>query len=74
MNAFHICGAVLAGWALLISFLGVTKEGFPGSPGGARIVSAISVVLVLLAIGTAVYTSATEAEGPGEATAAVLPR
>ena len=40
-----------------MSFLGIARENFPGSDGGARIVGAISVVLTALAIGTAIYTS-----------------
>jgi hypothetical protein len=60
VNAFHVCGAILAVWAVIVSFLGITREGFPGTEGAARVVGAISVVLVLAAIGTAVYTSATE--------------
>jgi formate-dependent nitrite reductase membrane component NrfD len=75
VNAFHVCGAILAIWALVVSFLGVTREGFPGP--AERVVGAISVVLVLLAIGAAIYTGATEEEeeeGEGEEAALVLPR
>jgi hypothetical protein len=70
VNAFHFFGASLAIWALVVSFLGITREGFPGSPQAARTVGAISVILALLAIGTAIYTGATEEdeqpEGQGE--------
>lgn len=62
MNAFHVCGILLAVWALTVSFLGITREGFPGSAGAARAVGAISVLLAMAAIGTAIYTSATEEE------------
>ena len=62
MNAFHVCGILLAAWALTVSFLGITREGFPESPGAARAVGAISVLLAMAAIGTAIYTSATEEE------------
>jgi hypothetical protein len=58
VNAFHVCGALFAIWALVVSFLGITREDFPG--GAARIVGAVSVALCLAAIGTAIYTSATE--------------
>jgi predicted permease len=68
VNAFHVFGALLAIWALVVSFLGITREGFPGS--AARLVGAISVILALLTIGTAIYTGATEEEeqpeGQGE--------
>jgi hypothetical protein len=62
VNAFHVCGALLAIWALVVSFLGITREGFPSSQGAARAVAAVSIVLTVLAIGTAIYTGATEEE------------
>jgi hypothetical protein len=75
VNAFHVCGIVFAAWALLVSFLGITRENFPGSPAGGRAVAAISVILAAAAIGTGIYTSATEEEEEheGEDAAAVLP-
>ncbi len=77
MNAFHVFGALFAAWALLVSYLGITREEFPGSPGAARLVGAISILLAALAIGTAIYTSATEDEEEepegGEEAAIVLP-
>ena len=66
MNAFHVCGALLAVWALVVSFLGITREGFPASGRSARLVGAVSVVLAALAIGTAIYTGATEEEDQPE--------
>ena len=62
MNAFHVCGALLAIWALVVSFLGITREGFPGSDTATRAVGAVSIVLTLLAIGSAIYTGAAEEE------------
>jgi hypothetical protein len=71
VNAFHVCGALFAIWALVVSFLGITREDFPGTGGAARTVGAVSVALCLAAIGTAIYTSATEEheaeEGEGQA-------
>jgi hypothetical protein len=66
VNAFHVCGILLAAWALTVSFLGITREDFPASPGAARAVGALSVLLAIAAIGTAIYTSATEEEEPEE--------
>ena len=60
MNAFHVCGALFAIWALVVSFLGITRDRFPSTSGAARAVGAVSIVLCLAAIGTAIYTSATE--------------
>ncbi len=50
MTAFYVCGGVLALWAVLVSFLGITREGFPRTDGSARIVMALSVLLTLAAI------------------------
>jgi hypothetical protein len=69
VNAFHVCGILLAAWALTVSFLGITRENFPASKGAARAVGTISVLLAAAAIGSAIYTSATEdeeGEGGGE--------
>ena len=60
MNAFHILGGVLALWAVLVSFLGITRENFPASKTAERAVAAISAVLVACAIGSAVITAANE--------------
>jgi hypothetical protein len=72
VNAFHVCGVILAAWAVIVSFLGITREDFPGNDGAARAVGAVSVILVVAAIGTALYTSATEEHEGGEEEAAVL--
>jgi len=76
MNAFHVIGGLTALWALIVSFLGVTRESFPGSRGAERAVGAISVLLVIGAVGAAILTSAAEEEeeaGGGEEAALVLP-
>jgi hypothetical protein len=75
VNAFHVCGVLFAAWALIVSFLGITRESFPDTEGAARAVGAISAILCVLAIGTAIYTSATEeheSEEEGEEQALVL--
>jgi hypothetical protein len=71
VNAFHVCGALFAIWALVVSFLGITRESFPSTDGAARGVGLISVVLCLAAIGTAIYTSATAEHGSDEEHAAL---
>jgi hypothetical protein len=54
---FYIAGGALAAWAVIVSFLGITRADFPpGQPGRAAVI-AISVVLVLGATSTAVITS-----------------
>ena len=53
--AFYIAGGVLVAWALIVSLaLGLRRPEFPGNQAGERTVIAISVVLVLAAITTAV--------------------
>jgi hypothetical protein len=50
---FYICGGLLVVWALILSFLGVTRENFP-SAGGEKVCAGLTVVLVVIAIGTAI--------------------
>jgi hypothetical protein len=72
VNAFEVLGPILVVWALLVSFLGITRENFPGSQTAERLVGAISVLLVVLAIGAAIYTS-THEDKKGEAALPSLP-
>ena len=75
VNAFHVLGGLLAVWALVVSFLGVTRENFPATKQAERLVALISITLVVAAIGAAVITSAMEdEEEEGEEAALVLPR
>ena len=64
MEGFYIVGGALAAWALIVSALGVMREDFPSTRAATRLVGAISIVLVIGAIGTAVYLSATEEHEP----------
>jgi uncharacterized cupredoxin-like copper-binding protein len=55
---FYIAGGALVAWALIVSVgLGLRRADFPGSVEGQRVVMAISAVLVLVALSTAVITS-----------------
>lgn len=74
VEGFYIAGGALAVWALIVSALGVMREDFPGSAGATRLVGAISIVLVVTAIGLAIYLSATEEEEPGGEEHAALVR
>jgi hypothetical protein len=66
VNAFHVCGIIFAVWAVTVAFLGISRESFPSTERAARAVGAVSVLLAMAAIGTAIYTSAThEEEGEG---------
>jgi plastocyanin len=53
----------------VLSALGVTREGFPATTGQARLAGAISVVLALGAISSAIITGALEEEEGEEAAA-----
>ncbi len=76
MNAFHVFGGLLALWALTVSFLGVRRENFPATDRAMRLVGAISVALVVLAIGSAIYSGIHDKKGDkskGGAHAALMP-
>ncbi len=63
-TAFYIVGGALVLWALVVSLgIGLRRPEFPGNLAGERAVIAISVVLVLGAVGTAVATSGSPAKG-----------
>lgn len=67
ITAFHIVGGILALWALVLSALGVMRDDFPGKGAGQKVVMAISTVLVVGAIGTAIGTAQNEPKGGAEA-------
>lgn len=77
MNAFHVIGGLTALWALLVAFLGISRESFPGSKGTENIIVAVSILLVIGSIAAAALTAAAEEEEglqePGEEAALVLP-
>jgi hypothetical protein len=54
---FYIGGGVLALWAVILGFLGLRAETFPGGERGERAVMGISVALVAVAMATALITS-----------------
>ena len=65
MEPFYFAGGTLAGWALLVTAIGVTREDFPRTPRATKLVGAISILLVITTIGLAIYLSATEEEDKG---------
>jgi hypothetical protein len=74
VNAVHVCGGLFAAWAVVTAYLGITRENWPGSAGAERLVGAISVLLAVAAIGSAIYTAINEEDEPGGGAAVVLPR
>jgi uncharacterized cupredoxin-like copper-binding protein len=70
INAYHICGGLLAVWAVIVTVIGVTNHDFPRSTGQARLVGAISITLVVATISMAIYEGTREEEEEGGAEAA----
>ena len=55
---FYVAGGVLVLWALTLSMaIGMRQPAFPGNLAGQRAVSAVTIVLVLATVATAVLTS-----------------
>jgi plastocyanin len=60
---FYIAGGLLVVWAFTLSLgLGMRKPDFPGSLAGQRAVVAVTAVLVLAAVATAVLTASVPAK------------
>jgi hypothetical protein len=74
VNAFHVFGGLFALWAVSLSFVGITRENFPPSAAAARVVGAISILLALATIGSAIITSANEDEDEGGGEQALILR
>jgi hypothetical protein len=54
---FYFAGGALAVWAVILAGIGLNRPAFPGNLGGARGVAALTVLLVVIAMGVAVATS-----------------
>ena len=54
---FYVAGAALAGWAVVLAAVGLTRPSFPNNSRGQLGVMAISVVLAVAAMATAILTS-----------------
>jgi hypothetical protein len=54
--AFYVTAGLLAGWAVLVSFLGLRTAEFPGNAGGARTVMGITATLVAATMISAILT------------------
>jgi plastocyanin len=60
---FYIAGGLLVTWAMVLSLgIGLRRPDFPGSMAGQRAVVAVSAVLVLAAVSTAVLTASPPAK------------
>ena len=57
-TAWYVAGLVLAAWAVIVAFIGITQPEFPpGGRAGRAVVIAISVTLVAAAMVSAVATA-----------------
>jgi hypothetical protein len=54
---FFICGGLFAAWAIVMFLVGMRSETFPGGQRGERGVIAVSAVLMVAAMATAVITA-----------------
>jgi hypothetical protein len=55
-TAFYVAGGILAGWAVLLSAIGISREEFPKDAGPARAVMGISAVLVVATVAASIAT------------------
>ena len=55
--AFYVAGGAFAIWAVLLGVIGLRRPEFPQGPSAARGVMAISALLALASMATAVLTS-----------------
>jgi hypothetical protein len=55
-TAFYVFGGLAAVWAIFLFAVGMRSETFPGSPGAQRGVMAVSVLVVLGAMASAILT------------------
>ena len=53
-TTFYILGSVLAGWAVVLSAIGLTQPSFPGDANAQRAVMGISIALMAATIAAAV--------------------
>jgi hypothetical protein len=55
--SFYILGGVLALWAVILAGIGLSRPDFPYNERGARGVMALTLVMIVLAIGAAILTA-----------------
>jgi hypothetical protein len=56
-TAFYVLGSVAAVWAIILFSVGMRSASFPSTPGAQRGVIAISVLVVIGAMASAVLTA-----------------
>lgn len=56
-TAFYAAGGLLAGWAVVLSAVGLTRPDFPGEGGLGRGVIALTLLLVAAVMAATIVTS-----------------
>jgi len=54
---FFVAGAIFAAFAILISVYGFKRPEFPATAGAARAVMSVGAMLMVAAVGTAIYVA-----------------
>ena len=54
---FFVAGGLFAVWAIVLFLVGMRSQAFPGGQSGERTVIAVSLVLMVAAMATAVITA-----------------
>jgi hypothetical protein len=54
---FYIVGCLFGVWAIALFAIGQKSETFPGTPGAARLLGGVSVVLCVASAGMALYVA-----------------
>ena len=62
MNAFHVLGGLFAAWAVILAAFGIRHADFPRAGRQTLAVGAVSILLAVSAIGSAIITGALEDE------------
>lgn len=58
MTLYYVIGGALAVWAVVVAFLGIKFDRFPGGKGGERVLVAVSILLVVGTVGSVIILSA----------------
>ena len=54
---FYVLGGAAAVWAIVLFAIGMRSPGFPGTPAAQRVVTLVSVLVVLAAMAGSVLTT-----------------
>jgi plastocyanin len=60
ITAFHVIGGILAVWAVVLAALGIMRKGFPSTGVAEKLVMAVTAILVIGTVSSAIATSGEE--------------